>query len=248
MSNSAQLEGVFDPSQIAPTMGGGNALPVSDKNGHLVVITESEIKQTNSGTGTMLALTLQIQDGPHAGSEGNWNLNIGNPNATTVRIAQQELACICHAVEYLQALQDISVLHNKPFRVVVELQKSQEAQEKGYTEVKKVLRSDGSKLTDPKGSGGQAAPSPSPAPAPAQAPPQQAPATAQSGFPVQTSVQPAQPAQAPPATAQPPQTAPQQPPQQGWQQPQPAQAPPQQPAAPSQPVQGGVPWGQPPAQ
>lgn len=215
---SAQLEGVFDPSQYAPTMGGGQSLPVSDKKGHLVVITESEMKPTSSGSGTMLALTLHIQDGHHLGTEGNWNLNLGNPNATTVRIAQQELACICHAVGHVGALQNTEVLHNKPFRIVVGQQKKNPE----YTEVNNVLRADGSKLTDPPGS----------ATAPTIAPPPQQPPATPTGFPTTNAVQPTQ-------TPQPPVQPPQQ---QQWTPPQPPQ--PQQQAPPAQPPGQPMPWNQ----
>lgn len=254
---SAQLDGVFDPNQVAPIQGGGNSLPISDKNGHIVIITESENKMTKDGTGMMLALTLQVQGGAHNGAEGTFNLNLGNSNAIAVRIAQTELSCICHAVGYLQPLQNTEPLHNKPFRVVVELQKGTEAVEKGYTQVTKILRVDGSKPSDKPGS---AAPQVAPAPQQQMAPPQaqfpqpQQPAPAQfpqaapqappAQFPINNTVQPQQPA--PVQQMAPPQA----PPQQVWQQPQQPQ--PQQQmapqAAPQQAPPQQVPWGQPPTQ
>jgi len=225
----ATLEGVFDPTGFSPTMGGGQSLPISDKKGHLVKIVESEMKQNNQNTGTMLQLTMQILEGPHTGVEGNWNLNIGNANVVAVRIAQQELACICVAVGYMQALQNTEVLHNKPFRVVV----SQQPKNPEYTQVTNVLRADGSKLTDPPGSGQPGPASPPPAGFPQAQAPQAQPPT---GFPVTNTVAPQQPQQAPQQVQQPWQQAPQQ-----------AQQPPQQP--PQQPSpQQGVPWGAPPAQ
>jgi len=202
--NSADLEGVFQPSETAPTMGGGQSLPVSPDNGHGVVIVSSEMKQTQAGTGTMLALTLKITDGPSVGIEGNWNLNLGNPNPTTVRIAQNELDCICHAVGHLGPLSNTEPLHNKPFRVVVKAQIDKETgqpDERGYVNITKVLRADGSKLSDPPGG---AAPAPAPAPAPAAvAQTQAAPApvaTAPAPAPVAT---PPAPAPAPTAAAPP---------------------------------------------
>ena len=234
---SATLEGIFDPNASGnpPVMGGGKNLPPSDPTGHLVSIVESSMKPTSKGTGTMLALCLRILEGPNANVEGDWNLNIQNSNQTTVRIAMQELACICHAVGELGQVQDVGVLHDRPFRVVVALQ-SGENGEKGYTEVTKVLRADGTKLSQPAGNGA-AAPAPAPAqpaqPAPAQVSPAQAPpaqAAAQAapaqaapvtpatpgGFPVTDTVQPAQAAPAPaqaapamqPAEAPPAQAAP----------------------------------------
>ena len=231
---SATLEGIFDPNASGnpPVMGGGKNLPPSDPTGHLVSIVESSMKPTKSGTGTMLALSLRILEGPNANAEGDWNLNIQNSNQTTVRIAMQELACICHAVGELGQVQDVGVLHDRPFRVVVTLQ-SGENGEKGYTEVTKVLRADGTKLSQPAGNA-TAAPAPAPAPAqpapaapaqpapaqPAPAPVQAAPAQAApaqatpGGFPVTDTVQPAQaapamqPAETPHAQAAPAQAAP----------------------------------------
>ena len=224
---SATLEGIFDPNASGnpPVMGGGKNLPPSDPTGHLVSIVESSMKPTSKGTGTMLVLSLRILEGPNANVEGDWNLNIQNSNQTTVRIAMQELACVCHAVGELGQVQDVGVLHDRPFRVVVTLQ-SGENGEKGYTEVTKVLRADGTKLSQPAGNA-SAAPAPA-QPAPAQAAPAQAapaPAQAQTapvtpatpgGFPVTDTVQPAQAAPAPaqaapamqPAEAPPAQAAP----------------------------------------
>ena len=202
---SATLEGIFDPNASGnpPVMGGGKNLPPSDPTGHLVSIVESSMKPTSKGTGTMLALCLRILEGPNANVEGDWNLNIQNSNQTTVRIAMQELACICHAVGELGQVQDVAVLHDRPFRVVVALQ-SGENGEKGYTEVTKVLRADGTKLSQPAGNA-SAAPAPAQA-APAQAAPAQA-APAQAApaqaAPAQAAPSPAQPAQAAPAQAAP---------------------------------------------
>ena len=219
---SATLEGIFDPNASGnpPVMGGGKNLPPSDPTGHLVSIVESSMKPTSKGTGTMLALCLRILEGPNANVEGDWNLNIQNSNQTTVRIAMQELACICHAVGELGQVQDVGVLHDRPFRVVVALQ-SGENGEKGYTEVTKVLRADGTKLSQPAGNA-SAAPAPAQAapaqaaPSPAQpaqaAPAQAAPVTPATpgGFPVTDTVQPAQaaPAQAQAAPAMQPAEAP----------------------------------------
>ena len=219
---SATLEGIFDPNASGnpPVMGGGKNLPPSDPTGHLVSIVESSMKPTSKGTGTMLALCLRILEGPNANVEGDWNLNIQNSNQTTVRIAMQELACICHAVGELGQVQDVAVLHDRPFRVVVALQ-SGENGEKGYTEVTKVLRADGTKLSQPAGNA-SAAPAPAQAapaqaaPSPAQpaqaAPAQAAPVTPATpgGFPVTDTVQPAQaaPAQAQAAPAMQPAEAP----------------------------------------
>lgn len=246
---SADLEGVFQPTPEAPTMGGGQSLPVSPDDGYGVVIVESEMRQTQAGTGTMLSLTCKVMDGQHAGTEGIWNLNLGNPNPTTVRIAQNELNCICHAVGHTGPLQNTEPLHNKPFRLVVKAQKNKDGSinEDGYVNVTKVLRADGSKLTDPPGGAAPNAPAPAPAapaavappaaPAPAPAAPAQ-PAITTAVAPPAAVAQPA-PAAAPPAA---PAAAPAQP---GWPA-QPAAAAPPAAVAPAAPAAPAAAPAQPP--
>ena len=104
-------------------------------------------------------------------------LNLGHANPVTVRIAQEALGCICHAVGHLGPLASTEPIQNKPFRVVVVAQMvNGQPHPDGYVNVIKVLRADGSKLTDPPGTGG-AAPEPAPA-APAAVAPPVAPAPA----------------------------------------------------------------------
>lgn len=142
----AMLPQVFDPRSVEPSKGApsGN-LPVSSKDGHVVVIARSEIKQTQDKNGTFVEFTLRIVDGPEAGAEGPYRLNIGNDNPQTVQIAWRQMSGLCHVLQnadgsigHLQAVQDMDVLNNKKFRVIVDFQKSKEAHEKGYTEVKEV--------------------------------------------------------------------------------------------------------------
>lgn len=132
---------VFDPNQHAVSTGSVGQLPVSGKDGWLVIITDSCVKGTADGMGSYLELVLQIQSGDHAGETGAYRLNIENANADAVRIALSQLSSICHVVNYLQPfdLTDVTPLHNRPFRAVVGLQKGAGGTEKGYTEVKFVL-------------------------------------------------------------------------------------------------------------
>ena len=227
---TAELEGIFDPNNFVPTMSGGQSLPVSPKEGWLVTIVDSTMKPTNKGTGTMLVLCLKIQEGPQTGLEGDWRLNLGNPNPVTVKIAQNELACICHAVGHLGAIQTTEPLHNKPFRVIVVAQmENGQPHPEGYTDIKNVLRADGSKLTEPAGSA-----TPAPAAAPAQATPAAATPPAQAAPAPVTQPQPAPAPVTQPTSAAPPQPVANgtTPPAAAWPA-QPAEAPPAQ-AAPSE--------------
>lgn len=88
-------------------------------------ITESEMKQTKSGNGEYLQLTVKLIEGDHAGRVLFERLNLVNPNATAVSIAQQTLAGICKAVG-LDQIEDSLELHGKPFRVSVKVIKDQD--------------------------------------------------------------------------------------------------------------------------
>lgn len=157
----ANIGMMFDATKIEPATIGGNQLPVSDKTGWPVIITASEMKETQAKDGSgFLELTLQIIEGEFHGAEGVYRLNIFNKNEKAQEIAHRQLSAICHATGVFQ-ITDSAQLHGKPFRVVVGLQKDPEAAAKGFTEVKGVLTMSG----DQPGKAGAAAPA-APAPAP----------------------------------------------------------------------------------
>lgn len=233
----------FEPASVVPSTGAAGQLPVSDDKGHLVIITESDMKNTLDNTGTYLNLILRIVEGPHAGQEASHKLNIGNKSAEAVRIAYAELSAICHVTGSMQDFEDSSYLHNKPFRVIVKAAAKAEDAAKGYTNVSAIRDVNGNKPTLGGGNGSGPAPAPAPQPASGGFPPVMAQQPQPQPAPQQW------PAQMPPLASQQPQ-----PPQQyavqpaGYaQQPQPvpqqyAQQPYTQPA--QQPQQPGqVPWG-----
>lgn len=134
-----QLQTPFDATKIDPAAA-SQQLPVSDGNGHLVVITESSVEPTKDKSGGMVVLTLSIIEGPMQGQSGPYRLNLYNQSAQACEIAQRQLSGICHAVGVFQVTAT-EQLHNKPFRAVVGYQKGQEPGiegSKGYTEVKLV--------------------------------------------------------------------------------------------------------------
>ncbi len=134
-----QLLAPFDATGIDPTQGGGQ-LPVGK---HPVVISSSEIKPTKAANGGMLEMDLSIIDGPAKGQTGAYRLNLYNPNAQAVEIAQRQLSALCHVTGVFK-VSDSSQLHNLPFIVEVGFQKGQNPatdgpDAKGYTEVKRVF-------------------------------------------------------------------------------------------------------------
>ena len=199
----AQLN--FDASKVSPAMP-MSQLPVSGPEGLPVIITESELKENANKDGGYLQLSLQVIDGEHKGCTGPYRLNIFHPNQQTVNIAYSQLSAICHVINEFN-IADSSQLHNKPFKVIVGLQKGENGTEKGYTEVKSVLASDGSAPGKAKPASAPVAPTPPVTPvavqpvAPAWTAPE-APATpAAWGAPATTPETPAAPATAAPPWA-----------------------------------------------
>lgn len=175
---------IVDPSQPV------SMLPVSDQNGHPVIIVSSEFKPTkNDQNSGFLELMLQIIDGPHKGETGAYRLNLFNANAQAVDIASRQLSALCHVTGQMM-LSDSSQLHNIPFRAIVGMQKKATPDAPDYTQVNGVLDINGNKP----GKAGQPAP-------------QAAPQT-QQGWPAPAPVAPAQPTWGQPA----PQAAPSAPP------------------------------------
>lgn len=108
----------FDASQVEPASS-FDPLPAGK---YLAAITNSEMKATKAGTGSYLALTFEVLDGPYKGRLVWARLNLQNPNATAVQIAQADLSAICRAVGVL-APKDSVELHNLPLVITVKCKK-----------------------------------------------------------------------------------------------------------------------------
>jgi hypothetical protein len=113
----ADLSG-FDANQVEPT-GDFEAIPAGK---YLAVITESEMKPTKSGTGSLLQLTFQIIEGQYQNRLVWARLNLDNPNAVAVQIARADLSAICRAVGVTNP-KDSAELHNLPLLIQVRCKK-----------------------------------------------------------------------------------------------------------------------------
>ncbi len=89
---------------------------------YLAAITASETKPTKSGNGSYLELTFSILEGDYKGRQLWSRLNLENPNATAVKIAQGDLSAICRAVNVMQPRDSVD-LHNLPLVISVKLKK-----------------------------------------------------------------------------------------------------------------------------
>ncbi len=123
----AFLGGTFDASQVEPQ---GDYTPIPPGE-YRVQILNSEMVATKTGTGSMLKLELEITDGDQAGRKLFDRLNLDNPNAQAVEIAQRQLSAICHAVGKL-SVSDSQDLHMLPMIAVVKIDPPRNANGKEY--------------------------------------------------------------------------------------------------------------------
>jgi hypothetical protein len=89
-----------------------------------VMVTDSDVKPTKAGNGHYLELTLQVIDGPMKGRLAWSRLNIDNPSAKAVEIANRELKSICEAIGHTDQVTDSAVLHNRPMIARIEYVKA----------------------------------------------------------------------------------------------------------------------------
>lgn len=103
----AQLPTTFDPSQYSDMR---DFTPVPPGK-YIAKATDSELKPTGGGSGQMLVINFVIAAGPYMGKTFVSRLNLVNANATTVKIANEELATLTRACG-LGPIQETDLLNN----------------------------------------------------------------------------------------------------------------------------------------
>ncbi len=127
MSNLSQALGrTFDASQVDPS----SSFDPLPKGKYLVIITDSEIKETKNRDGQYLQLVHEVVDGQFKGRKLWSRLNIVNRNKTAEDIAHRTLSSLCHAAGVMN-LQDSAQLHNIP--VVADVKLSKEGDQNDIT-------------------------------------------------------------------------------------------------------------------
>jgi hypothetical protein len=127
----AFLGGTFDASQVEPQ---GDYQPIPPGE-YKVQITSSEVVENSAKTGRILKLELEITEGDQAGRKLFDRLNIDNPNAQAVEIAQRQLSAICHAlygVRKTHSVSDSEELHMIPMVAVVKVDPPRTANGREY--------------------------------------------------------------------------------------------------------------------
>lgn len=88
-------------------------------------IQNSERKDTKKGDGWYLNLEFVVTGPTHAGRKIFEKLNLSNPSSKAVEIAKGTLSKICRTVGVLSP-QDSAELHDKPMRIKVAIEQSQD--------------------------------------------------------------------------------------------------------------------------
>jgi hypothetical protein len=114
----------FNAEEVEPNEG-FEIIPPGEYDACIVA---SEMKETKNGNGQYLNLELSILNGPMQNRRLFEKLNLVNPNAQAVQIAQGTLSAICRAVNVLTP-NDSSELHNKPLRIKVGVEKRKDNDE-----------------------------------------------------------------------------------------------------------------------
>jgi hypothetical protein len=102
----------FNADGVTPSTGQPDPVPVG---WYRMMIVASEVNPTkNNNGGKILKLEhVVLDDGPYKGRKAWAQLNIVNPSEQAQKIAQGELAAICHATRVMQ-VKNSSQLHNIP--------------------------------------------------------------------------------------------------------------------------------------
>lgn len=120
----AELNMDFNPTEVPEDDRTFEPLPVGE---YTMQVIESELKNTKSGTGQQLVLTLEVIEGTFSNRRVWDRLNIRNPNVDAQRIAQRALADLCLAVG-IQSLTNSEDLHFKPFVGAVKIREDKTGQ------------------------------------------------------------------------------------------------------------------------
>lgn len=114
----------FDASQHEPLQ----PMTPLPRGRYNVMITDTEMKDTKSGTGKYLQIEFTVLDGDHTNRKCWTRLNLVNQNPTAEDIARRELSAICGALGVTKVA-DSSELHGRPLAVEVIVEKGAEGSE-----------------------------------------------------------------------------------------------------------------------
>lgn len=101
----------FNAREVEPDAGRVGAIPAG---WYKTMVTKTELKPTNDGTGTILAATFQVLEGSYKGAPFFNNFNVQNNSEKAMEIGRKQLSALCHAVGLME-MQDTDQLKSIPF-------------------------------------------------------------------------------------------------------------------------------------
>jgi hypothetical protein len=136
----AALNVNFDPAKVQEIYKSDfDILPAGNYN---VIITDTEIKPTKDGSGSILVVEMEVQSGEHQRRKIWDRINLQNRNATAVRMGQNKIRQIMFCLDILQ-LHDTDSLLNKPLIAVLEVRNGNERYPNDSNQVKHYEKSQG---------------------------------------------------------------------------------------------------------
>ena len=90
---------------------------------YTLAVTRSELKETKSKNGYFLMLAMKVQEGEHTGKVLIERLNLVNPSAVAVEIANKQLNSLCVACG-LADVEDSEELHGIPFQAKIAVEQA----------------------------------------------------------------------------------------------------------------------------
>ncbi len=124
----AQLDAPMDANNVPPSA----PFVVLPADEYLVQIINSSNKVTKDGRGKYLELEMAVLDGEHKDRKVFDRLNLVNPSAQTVEIAQRTLSAICHATGVM-TVANSEQLHFKPMVAKVTVKPARKDEKTGKT-------------------------------------------------------------------------------------------------------------------
>ena len=102
----------FNARTVDPSSG-FDPLPNGWYNARII---ESEIKPTNAGDGSYLAVTWEVIDGQYANRRVFQNFNLENKNPVAVKIAYEQMSALAYCAGVLDVT-DSTMLHGIPLQI-----------------------------------------------------------------------------------------------------------------------------------
>jgi hypothetical protein len=122
----ANITGLYNPE--AEAQQDNSPLPTGE---YTVQIVDSDLKPTKNNAGHYLELTFEVLDGPQKGRKHWERLNLDNPNAQAVEIANRTFSAIREATGVLTP-RTSEELHFRPLGIRVESYPAGSARKNGH--------------------------------------------------------------------------------------------------------------------